>query len=105
MAFLKTKWFDGKKIHSYNDKTRDKKDDAGQWAVYKVGGFSADMTEENKHKDFGWHMMNFKNRKDADWYSLLENMSLQWSNDGGGYYIVKKDDKSTVPAMSSEKNK
>jgi hypothetical protein len=94
--FLKSKVFDRKKINRYKVNFHDMMDENGEWAVYKQGGFSGNMTDENRHKQYGWHIANFKNKKDADYYALLGNMSLQWDNSGGGRYHVKKDDKTSV---------
>lgn len=88
-----------KDINWYTVKPYEKSNIDGEWAVYKKGGFSGNMKDsENFHKQFGWHMWNFNNYEDAKMCALLGNMDLQWSNSGGGYYHVKKDDRTTIPS-------
>lgn len=92
--FLDSDWFDGN-IYDI-DKSKLSKD--GQFAIYKMGGFSGNMTDENKHAEHGWHLYNTDDEEFAKRYVLLSNMDLQWSNSGGGRVVYAVDDKSSVAA-------
>jgi len=97
--FLNTKKTDYVSVYAYKTKSEDSN---GQWGIFKKGGFSGNMTEENEHDKWGLHLTSFKNEKEAKEYCLLSNMSLQWGNNGGGFVTVRKVDGTTVAAYNKK---
>jgi len=88
------RWFDNQKQSLEN-----KCNNSGKWAIYKYGGFSGYMRNENKRKNYGWHICNFDSKKDAIKYAAFENLYLITWNWGGGIYHVAKDDKTSKPSL------
>lgn len=68
-----------------------KSDADGEYAIYKLGGFSADMTDANLHPVRGWHLFNLSNEADAKMYTIFQNYRLSILNAGLGqiHYAVK----------------
>lgn len=96
--FLDSKFYTSDEMYKRKSELSKKTNPSGKFAVYKMGGFSGNMTDENNHKQHGWHMFNFENEQDAIDFCIAGNYGLQLGNDGGGRYHVKEDDGTTTVA-------